>query len=59
MLLIRNLKRGLQELAEIIELDPRYQQNVARSAMLKIFNILGQGHELIAEFRPLLNRYKH
>ncbi|MCK4950504.1 MAG: tetratricopeptide repeat protein, partial [Gammaproteobacteria bacterium] len=46
-------------LARVIEIDPQYQDNAARTAMLRIFNILGEGHELIAEFRPLLNRYKH
>lgn len=55
----KQFKEGLQELAKIIEIDPKYKQDYACSAMLKVFNILGQGHELIAEFRLLLNRYKH
>ena len=52
-------REALQALARVIEIDPQYQDNAARTAMLRIFNILGEGHELIAEFRPLLNRYKH
>lgn len=55
----KQYKEGLQVLAKIIEVDPKYKDDYARSAMLKIFNILGQGHELITEYRPLLNRYKH
>lgn len=52
-------REALEALARVMEIDPQYQDSAARKAMLKIFNLLGQGHELIAEFRPLLNRYKH
>ena len=52
-------REALQALASVMEINPQYQDNAARKAMLKIFNLLGQGHELIAEFRPLLSRYKH
>lgn len=52
-------REALQELEKIIEIDPQYKDKEARKAMLKIFNLLGEGHELITEFRPLLNQYKH
>jgi putative thioredoxin len=52
-------EKALQQLANMIEIDPGYRDNYARSAMLKVFNILGSEHALVREFRPNLKRYAH
>ena len=52
-------EKALQQLANIMEVDPGYKDNYARSAMLKVFNILGSEHALVREFRPNLKRYAH
>lgn len=52
-------EKALEQLANMIEIDPGYRDNYARSAMLKVFNILGPEHELIRAFRPNLKRYTH
>ena len=52
-------EKALQQLATMMEIDPGYKDNYARSAMLKVFNILGSEHALVREFRPNLKRYAH
>jgi len=52
-------EKALQQLADIVEIDPGYNDNYARSAMLKVFNILGSEHALVREYRPSLKRYAH
>ncbi len=52
-------EKALQQLANMMEIDPNYKDNYARSAMLKVFNILGSEHALVREFRPNLKRYAH
>ena len=52
-------EKALQQLANMMQIDPGYKDNYARSAMLKVFNILGSEHALIKEFRPNLKRYAH
>jgi len=52
-------EKALQQLANMMEIDPGYNDNYARSAMLKVFNILGSEHALVREFRPNLKRYAH
>lgn len=52
-------EKALQQLANMMEIDPGYKDNYARNAMLKVFNILGSEHALIREFRPNLKRYTH
>jgi putative thioredoxin len=52
-------EKALQQLANMMEIDPGYKDNYARSAMLKVFNILGSEHALVREFRPNLKRYAH
>ncbi len=52
-------EKALQQLANMMEIDPGYKDNYARSAMLKVFNILGSEHALVREFRPNLKRYTH
>lgn len=46
-------------LVEMMELDKHFDNSYPRTAMLKVFNILGQGHELVTQFRPLLRCYAH
>ena len=50
---------ALQELVGIINIDPDYQDNYARKAMLRVFTILGSEHALVSEYRPNLKRYSH
>lgn len=52
-------EKALQQLASMMEIDPGYKDNYARSAMLKVFNILGSQHALVRAFRPSLKRYAH
>ena len=52
-------EKALQQLANMMQIDPGYKDNYARSAMLKVFNILGSEHALVREFRPNLKRYAH
>jgi putative thioredoxin len=52
-------EEALQQLANMMEVDPGYKDNYARSAMLKVFNILGPEHALVSEFRSSLKRYAH
>lgn len=50
---------ALQQLSEMIGIDLKYNENYAQKSMLRIFNILGEGHELIGRFRAQLLRYTH
>jgi putative thioredoxin len=52
-------EKALEQLVNIMEIDPGYQDNYARSAMLKLFNILGSEHALVRKYRPNLKRYAH
>ena len=52
-------EKALQQLVNMMDIDPGYQDNYARNAMLKLFNILGSDHALVREFRPSLKRYAH
>jgi len=52
-------EEALKQLVDMMEIDPGYEDNYARSAMLKVFNILGSDHVLVKEFRPSLKRYAH
>jgi putative thioredoxin len=52
-------EKALQQLANMMQIDPGYKDNYARSTMLKVFNILGSEHALVREFRPNLKRYAH
>jgi len=52
-------EKALNELVNIMDIDPAYNDNYAQKAMLKIFNILGNEHALIAKFRSNLRRYTH
>ena len=50
---------ALQQLVSIMDTEPGYADNYAQKAMLRIFNLLGSDHPLIALFRPALRRYNH
>lgn len=52
-------EQALQQLVRIMHVDASYRDDYARRAMLKLFNILGAGHELVSRFRPELKRYAH
>ncbi len=52
-------EKALQQLANMMAIDPGYKNNYPRSAMLKVFNILGSEHALVREFRSNLKRYTH
>lgn len=52
-------EKALEQLANMMDIDPGYKDNYARNAMLKLFNILGSEHALVREFRPNLKRYAH
>lgn len=52
-------EKALQQLASIMEIEPGYNDNYARSAMLRVFNILGSEHALVHEYRSSLKRYAH
>jgi putative thioredoxin len=50
---------ALKLLKRIIELKSDFAENYAQKTMLRIFNLLGKEHPLIAEYRPALRRYSH
>lgn len=52
-------EQALGQLVAIMEIEPEFQDNYPQKAMLKIFNILGKGHPMIAQYRPNLSRYIH
>ncbi len=52
-------EQALQELVKIMEIDPGYDNNYARIAMLNTFHILGSEQGLVAKYRPNLKRYAH
>ena len=51
--------KALDQLVNMMEIDRSFDDNYAQKAMLKIFNILGNEHALIAQYRPYLKRYCH
>jgi putative thioredoxin len=52
-------ENALDQLVDMMAIDPGYHDNYARSAMLKVFNILGSEHALVRAYRPNLKRYAH
>ncbi len=50
---------ALQLLVDIMEIEQGYHDNYAQKSMLKIFNTLGNDHELVKQFRQNLRRYTH
>ena len=52
-------EQALELLVTIMDADPGYADNYAQKAMLRLFNLLGSEHPLVAKFRPSLRRYVH
>jgi len=50
---------ALQQLVSIMDTEPGYADNYAQKTMLRVFNLLGTDHPLIARYRPALRRYTH
>ncbi len=50
---------ALQLLVDMMAIDRHFNNDYPRVAMLKVFNILGQGHDLVTQFRPSLRCYTH
>jgi putative thioredoxin len=55
----QQFEQALEQLANIMETEPGYSDNYAQKAMLRLFNLLGPGHPLVATYRPALRRYTH
>lgn len=53
----QNYRQALATLVAIMKADQNFDDQYARKAMLKIFILLGEEHELINQYRPLLHRY--
>lgn len=45
---------AMEQLLEIVRIDRSYNNEAGRKELLKIFNTLGGGHELVAEYRKKL-----
>ncbi len=52
-------KEALNLLVTIMDTNPGFADNYAQKAMLRVFNLLGTEHPLVAEYRPALKRYSH
>ncbi|MBI3561747.1 MAG: tetratricopeptide repeat protein [Gammaproteobacteria bacterium] len=50
---------ALAQLATIMEQQPGFNANYAQQAMLRVFNIIGREHPLVARYRDYLKRYSH
>jgi len=55
----KHYELALQELEKIIKLNYGFDESYARIAMLKIFKIIGDNHELAQRYRSLLLKYTH
>lgn len=45
---------ALQQLAAIAEQSPEFEQGFVAQAMQRVFNLLGQDHPLVVQYRPFL-----
>ena len=48
--------KALEELLEIIRLDRKFEDDIGRKDMLKVFDILGDKHELVSSYRQKMSR---
>ncbi|MCZ6597993.1 MAG: tetratricopeptide repeat protein [Planctomycetota bacterium] len=48
-------EEGLEQLLEAVEIDPKYDGDAARKAMLNVFDMLGPENELAASYRYKLS----
>ncbi|NOR39623.1 MAG: tetratricopeptide repeat protein, partial [Gammaproteobacteria bacterium] len=46
--------RAMQLLSEVLQIDRQYQQGAAHQALMTLFAMLGDGHELVKEYRVKL-----
>ena len=51
--------QALQQLVVMMDTDMAYRNNYPQQAMLRLFNLLGSGHPLVAQYRANLKRYIH
>jgi putative thioredoxin len=47
---------AMEQLLEIVRLDRKYNDDSGRTELLKIFELLGSGHELVGQYRRKLAR---
>ena len=47
---------ALEQLLEIIRIDRKFQDDIGRKDMLKVFDILGDKHELVTTYRQKMSR---
>jgi putative thioredoxin len=52
-------EKGLEQLLEIMRIDPDYNAGAARKAMLDVFNLLGGSGQLVARYRSKLFTLMH
>lgn len=52
-----NFEMAISELIRIIEIDKNYDEKYPKTALLKIFAILGKEHELVNQYRYILKQY--
>jgi len=50
---------ALEQLGAIIDQEPEFDQGYARQAIPSVFNLLGEDHPLISQYRGHLRRYAH
>ena len=55
----KEYERAMQLLVRLMDVDQNFDSAYPRTAMLKIFDIVGREHQLVAQFRPALRRYTH
>lgn len=55
----QDYEAALSELSQLMDIDPGFRDNAARSAMLTLFRILGEEHVLTKQYRPCLRVYSH
>jgi hypothetical protein len=51
--------RAMQLLFEVLQIDRQYQQGEAHQALMTLFAMLGDGHELVKEYRVKLQKMAH
>jgi putative thioredoxin len=50
---------AMQQLLEIVRRDRAFRDDVGRKGLLAIFNMLGDGHELVLSYRSMLSEVLH
>lgn len=48
--------QALEQLLEIVRLDRKFEDDIGRKDMLKVFDILGDKHELVTTYRQKMSR---